>query len=112
MVRLQEAFMKYSSDIQRAAILKRANNPHIAGLDRYHALRKLFDVPMASSSEVSGVTDEDVTKYHYKKFNETSKMVREGQPILSAQTTEHLFYFYSLLQYTSSLSAVHTLALV
>ena len=76
-VRLQEAFMKYSSDIQRAAILKRANNPHIAGLDRYHALKKLFDVPMASSSEVSGVTDDDVTKYHYKKFNETSKMVRK-----------------------------------
>ena len=32
---------------------------------------------MATSSDVSGVTDEDVTKYHYKKFNETSKMVRE-----------------------------------
>ena len=76
-VRLQEAFMKYSSDIQRLAILKRATNPTVSDLDRFNAMKKLFEVAVTDNQDIEGVTTEDVTRNAYRRFEKTQQEVRE-----------------------------------
>ena len=76
-VRLQEAFMKYSTDIQRTAILNKATNPSFSDVDQYNAMKKLFEVPYAGRQDDVDVSTEDKIRVAYKRFVGTDKTIRD-----------------------------------
>ena len=76
-VRLQEAFMKYSTDIQRTAILNKATNPNFSDVDQYNAMKKLFEVPYAGRKDDVDVYTEDKIRVAYKRFEGTDKTIRD-----------------------------------
>ena len=69
--------MKYSTDIQRTAILNKATNPNFSDVEQYNAMKKLFEVPYAGRQDDVDVSTEDKIRVAYKRFEGTDKTIKD-----------------------------------